>query len=160
MNFENRIARGSAADMGSYFRLFLSLPRSPQTSALRCDQTTAEQVRVRRGEGGERPSGVVGQPPVAHLGEPQLPPDDLGAMLAGRQRTRAAAVGESLVVGQRFGSRTAPVEAVVNAGGLGMLAMKIAPVRLVAKGLPFVTMQALRQLGEIGDITCAEVLCV
>jgi hypothetical protein len=42
---------------------------------------------------------------------------------------------------------TRAVDAVADAGGLGALAMKLVPVRLIAKDLSLLTVQELRQLG-------------
>jgi hypothetical protein len=129
-----------------------SFSPSPGARSLWRVQASSQQVQVRQRKGGKQPRSVLRQASVAHLGKaPQALHDTEGMFTAG-PGGRAQAVESALERTQRPARVGTAVDAVTDATLQCALAVRLAPVRLIAKDLALLAVQQLPHLGDVRNV--------
>ena len=114
----------------------------------RRQQCAAPLVEIDQGEHGLCPRQVLGQTSVAHLGEAPELLEHPKRMLAAGAGARTHPIDQPPMLTQRFAIR-APIDPVAHTLRGEGLAVGFFPIGLIAKYLPFLSVEQMWQLGDV-----------
>lgn len=126
--------------------------RSQPTRLPRWQQSSPEQIRVRQRKGGKQAGRILCQAAITHLGVAPWSFDHMEGVLAPHPGLGTQPVDGLLMFSKRLGRRGAAVDSVTDPSLLGTLAVKFAPVGLVAEDFLLLAMQQLGQLVDVGRV--------